>query len=414
MSAAQSRARLLAPSETALDLRRRSLAPVAMATGLGFIPELRPSNVVQLSGPSGSGKSEVMLHLAARCLMPGSLGGQGGDVVYFDIAHQLDILRLAHIIRCATSLRRGDVSEAELDDSVESCMSRLAVYTCESSLQFYAALSALRSRRAEQRSSPSASVSSAAAAAAGVSTSGREALDRLLGVTRGSVGEAPAHRSKKQRRISPSPADTASLTPSSARRPSPVMLGDEGGGGAAWGSHGKVRLLLIDHMGAFHWQDVMRRKQRGLTSIAEIARADGSIAKEQIGVAPDALTKRLQRLQRDAAAALKRTMRSAGLAAVLACPSLFGARQGYLPDSWARLVTHDVELKAVGWAPALSGGSSATGGARSEAKCKARCAATSFAAAVRGAKRQGTQRTEFTVDDDGVCGGFDPGAVPSQ
>ena len=192
-----------------------------------------------------------------------------------------------------------------------------------------------------------------------------------------------------------------------------MTLGGEGdcaGSDAAWGSDGKVRLLLIDHMGAFHWQDVVRRKQRGLTSTAEVVRADGSTATEQIGIAPDALKKRLQRLQRDAAAALKRTMRSAGLAAVLACPSLFGARQGYLPDSWARLVTHEVELKAAGSAHAAEGACEAG----HDAKRKAGCEATSFAATVRGAKRQGTQRAEFAVDDDGVRGGFEFGAAPAR
>ena len=102
---------LLEPSETALDLLRRSRSQASMATGLPFLVHLRPTDVVQISGPSASGKSELLLHLAARCLLPRSLGGQGGDVLFFDLAHQLDALRLAHLLRRAVERGRSSSSD---------------------------------------------------------------------------------------------------------------------------------------------------------------------------------------------------------------------------------------------------------------------------------------------------------------
>ena len=408
---------LLEPSETALDLLRRSRSQASMATGLPFLVHLRPTDVVQISGPSASGKSELLLHLAARCLLPRSLGGQGGDVLFFDLAHQLDALRLAHLLRRAVERGRssssdggGGPSAAATGDVVTACMSRLAVYHCDSSLQFYAALAALRSSSISSdgcRAPPSASA---------------PALDRLLGAERVRRAEAavddddsPTHLAKRRRvgdgdggggsgdgsvssssgggvTLAPSPVRAAAHTPA-ALSPALIDLSAGAAGSAPWGSDGRVRLLLVDHMGTFYWQDTLRKKQRGLTSTSERVRADGSVAGTEARAANNALALRLQRLQSAAAASLKRAMRNCGLATVLACPSLFGKRrrgeQSSLADAWQRLVTREIALSAARSGAAIPCSSRGCGDA------------TSFTAAMY-SKHAATKRFDFVVDDGGV------------
>lgn len=41
-------------------------------------------DVVELYGPSGSGKSEVLINVVARCVMPAWLGGEERPAVFFD------------------------------------------------------------------------------------------------------------------------------------------------------------------------------------------------------------------------------------------------------------------------------------------------------------------------------------------
>lgn len=41
-------------------------------------------DIVELYGPSGSGKSEVLINVVARCVMPAWLGGEEQPAVYFD------------------------------------------------------------------------------------------------------------------------------------------------------------------------------------------------------------------------------------------------------------------------------------------------------------------------------------------
>lgn len=41
-------------------------------------------DVVELYGPSGSGKSEVLINVVARCVLPAWLGGEERTAVFFD------------------------------------------------------------------------------------------------------------------------------------------------------------------------------------------------------------------------------------------------------------------------------------------------------------------------------------------
>lgn len=46
-------------------------------------------DVVELYGPSGSGKSEVLINVVARCILPAWLGGDERTAVFFDNGERL-------------------------------------------------------------------------------------------------------------------------------------------------------------------------------------------------------------------------------------------------------------------------------------------------------------------------------------
>ena len=107
--------------ETALDffLRVRSGASGGggagwMRTGLDVLDELdssgesgravrglAPGNVIEVYGESGSGKSELLLHVLVRTILPQAAGGQESGVVIFDNDMSLDILKLARRLGAA-------------------------------------------------------------------------------------------------------------------------------------------------------------------------------------------------------------------------------------------------------------------------------------------------------------------------
>ncbi|CAM9460250.1 unnamed protein product [Ectocarpus sp. 4 AP-2014] len=98
--------------ETALELFRRANHK-SLLTGLAFFDEVPAGSggsktkdkgvgrgdVVELYGPSGSGKSEVLINVVARCVMPAWLGGEERPAVFFDNDGRLSILRLEQLLK---------------------------------------------------------------------------------------------------------------------------------------------------------------------------------------------------------------------------------------------------------------------------------------------------------------------------
>ncbi|WVZ68017.1 hypothetical protein U9M48_017009 [Paspalum notatum var. saurae] len=166
----------LAVQETAAAFLSRSLSsrpPIILPPPLHRAP-LRPGNVVEIAGPSNSGKSHLLLmativsdigdaetqwafqnreHAAAvQCILPKEwegiyFGGLGKAVMYLDLDCRFDVLRLAQILRnrvaesCSSAhLRSGDLendgTKDELQRSFENtvfsdCMQRF-LYTLHS------------------------------------------------------------------------------------------------------------------------------------------------------------------------------------------------------------------------------------------------------------------------------------------
>jgi DNA-repair protein XRCC2 len=172
-----------------------------MRTGLDVLDELdssgesgravrglAPGNVIEVYGESGSGKSELLLHVLMRTILPQAAGGQESGVVIFDNDMSLDILKLARRLGAAlqaaaaaaaaegTGGSRGTVGAAAgagggaagagsgqqphpphpphvvpapLDDdaleaAVVECLRRVHVYRCRSSLECLVTLHAVR------------------------------------------------------------------------------------------------------------------------------------------------------------------------------------------------------------------------------------------------------------------------------
>ncbi|XP_072235123.1 DNA repair protein XRCC2 [Leuresthes tenuis] len=91
--------------------------------------------VVELFGPEGTGKTELLYHLLCRCVLPQAAGGLEVDVVFVDTDYSLDMFRLVSILdsRLNAGLSTGSATGSE--ESLRSCLSRLLVVHCSSSSQ---------------------------------------------------------------------------------------------------------------------------------------------------------------------------------------------------------------------------------------------------------------------------------------
>ncbi|CAJ1081584.1 DNA repair protein XRCC2 [Xyrichtys novacula] len=93
--------------------------------------------VVELYGPEGTGKTELLYHLLCRCVLPVASGGLEVDVVFVDTDYSLDMLRLVSILdnRLSAARSAGSPSAAADEAVLRSCLSRLLVVHCSSSSQ---------------------------------------------------------------------------------------------------------------------------------------------------------------------------------------------------------------------------------------------------------------------------------------
>ena len=68
------------------------------------IPDgIKPGHVLEFSGQEGSGKTEMLLHLIANCILPKSwkdlkLNGRSVDVVFVDTDYHFQLLRLVTVL----------------------------------------------------------------------------------------------------------------------------------------------------------------------------------------------------------------------------------------------------------------------------------------------------------------------------
>ncbi|XP_041040387.1 DNA repair protein XRCC2 [Carcharodon carcharias] len=92
-------------------------------------------DTVEFHGPEGAGKTEMLYHLVASCILPESKGGLQVEVLFIDTDYHFDMLRLVTILE-----HRLAQSTVEL---VKQCLGRLFLVHCSSSTQLLLLLHSL-------------------------------------------------------------------------------------------------------------------------------------------------------------------------------------------------------------------------------------------------------------------------------
>uniref|UniRef100_A0A8C4KPJ5 X-ray repair cross complementing 2 n=1 Tax=Dromaius novaehollandiae TaxID=8790 RepID=A0A8C4KPJ5_DRONO len=92
-------------------------------------------DVIEFHGPEGTGKTEMLYHLIARCILPKSGGGLEVEVMFIDTDYHFDMLRLVTILehRLAQST----------EEMIKQCLEKLFLVNCNSSTQLLLTLYSL-------------------------------------------------------------------------------------------------------------------------------------------------------------------------------------------------------------------------------------------------------------------------------
>ncbi|XP_036102806.1 DNA repair protein XRCC2 isoform X2 [Molossus molossus] len=91
--------------------------------------------VLEFHGPEGTGKTEMLYHIAARCILPRAEGGLQVEVLFIDTDYHFDMLRLVTVLE--HRLPRSS------EEAVTRCLGRLFLARCSSSSQLLLTLHAL-------------------------------------------------------------------------------------------------------------------------------------------------------------------------------------------------------------------------------------------------------------------------------
>ena len=99
-------------------------------------------DVIELYGDNNSGKTQILLHLVANCILPQKwegalLGGREVGVIFVDTDYHFSMLRLVEIIEervtsCFIDQGLTMTSVAAREVLIKSCLSRLIVAKCNS------------------------------------------------------------------------------------------------------------------------------------------------------------------------------------------------------------------------------------------------------------------------------------------
>lgn len=108
----------------------------------GLPRPIQVKDVIELHGDTGCGKTQILLHLIANCILPKSwngieLGGRDVGVIFVDTDFNFSLLRLVENLeeRIKSCISRGTLpvtSVAGMQALIKSCLSRLIVAKCSS------------------------------------------------------------------------------------------------------------------------------------------------------------------------------------------------------------------------------------------------------------------------------------------
>ncbi|XP_074171209.1 DNA repair protein XRCC2 [Rhinolophus sinicus] len=92
-------------------------------------------DILEFHGPEGTGKTEMLYHLTARCILPKSEGGLEVEVLFIDTDYHFDMLRLVTILEHRLS--------QSCEETVKCCLGRFFLVHCSSSTQLLLTLYSL-------------------------------------------------------------------------------------------------------------------------------------------------------------------------------------------------------------------------------------------------------------------------------
>nr|XP_038963983.1 DNA repair protein XRCC2 isoform X1 [Rattus norvegicus] len=119
---------------------------LARLEGRSSLKELEPSlfadedspvhgDILEFHGPEGTGKTEMLYHLTARCILPKSEGGLQIEVLFIDTDYHFDMLRLVTVLEHRLS--------QSSEEAIKLCLGRLFLAYCSSSMQLLLTLYSL-------------------------------------------------------------------------------------------------------------------------------------------------------------------------------------------------------------------------------------------------------------------------------
>ncbi|XP_076937101.1 DNA repair protein XRCC2 homolog [Bidens hawaiensis] len=112
------------------------------------------NTILEITGPSPSAKTEILLHVAVNCILPKNqngvqYGGLEHTILFFDLDCRFDIHRLSQILKLriteAGTMHKAKDSQTECDESdvFKECMRRFLYTRCYDSFEFLPALKVL-------------------------------------------------------------------------------------------------------------------------------------------------------------------------------------------------------------------------------------------------------------------------------
>ena len=121
----------------------------------GDLPSsIQAQDVIELYGKEGCGKTQVLIHLIANCILPRTwegvmLNGRGVGVVFVDTDYHFSMIRLVevleHRITSCTSRQGLHVTQTarEIKVLIKNCLSRMIVARCNCSVELLATVESL-------------------------------------------------------------------------------------------------------------------------------------------------------------------------------------------------------------------------------------------------------------------------------
>ncbi|KAJ7783907.1 hypothetical protein DFH07DRAFT_948896 [Mycena maculata] len=136
------------PSEQIFSLLTavRTAVPPPRRVPIPDFPLLNWGDVLEIQGPSASGKTHLLYSLLATCIMPSShhfidLGGWGKGAVVFDTDGTFDTRQFHSLLLCAFS--RSRISPDDIQHLAASCLRKLHVFCPGSTAQLAASIAHL-------------------------------------------------------------------------------------------------------------------------------------------------------------------------------------------------------------------------------------------------------------------------------